>query len=85
MNAENEFESVLGQINEELSSVPKVYRDSRLGHGADVITGPELIPGWIGIIYADGRQSFGPASEILVMVQSYVRKRLEKKSLPVPR
>jgi hypothetical protein len=81
MNNGLDFDDVLGKINEELSSARRLYPVTRPGHGVEVITGPELIPGWIGIIYDDGRQAFGPAPEILVQVKSYARKLLENKSI----
>jgi hypothetical protein len=84
MGIGTDFDKVLGKINEELRSASRLRHGARLGHGVEVITGPALIPGWIGVIYDDGRQAFGPASEILVLVKSYVSKLLKTKNVLVP-
>jgi hypothetical protein len=84
MGIGTDFDKVLGKINEELRSASRLCPSAGPGRGAEIITGPALIPGWIGIIYDDGRQAFGPASEILALVKSYVHKLLENKHILVP-
>jgi hypothetical protein len=74
MTAESDFAGVVAQIKAELQSVGRLLPGAIPGRGVDVIVCSELPAGWLGISDSDGRQAFGPASEILIMVQNYVRR-----------
>ena len=74
MGAEMDFDGILSQIKAKLASVGRLEPGAKPRRGVNIIVCDELPPGWVGISDDEGRQAFGPAAEILLMVQSYVRR-----------
>ena len=74
MTANSDFADVVAQIKAELSSVGRLVQGSTPGQGIAVIISPDLQAGWVGISNTDGSKAFGPAAEMLSLVQSYVRR-----------
>ena len=74
MDAEKDFDRILFQIKAELSSVGRLDPGPKPRRGINVIVSAELPAGWLGISDNERGQAFGPAKEMLQMVQSYVRR-----------
>ena len=82
MSTESDFSALVAQIKSELNSVGLLISGATPGPGVSVIISSELPTGWLGITDNEGRKAFGPAAEILIMVQNYVRGVREENSLP---
>jgi hypothetical protein len=82
MSAQADFDSMVARIKAELNSVGRLNPGPIPRQGVTVITSPDLTPGWIGISDDEGRRAFGPASEILSMIRSYVR-RVKEEGVPL--